>query len=172
MFVSPSARATIEDRISDHWFTRNIHPHFFKPAFSVVQNTIPRPRGRVVSLDGSGRSVSIDGDDPIARSPIALPQLAAAPPPAIHVRSDTKFISLPPLPPRARLCVTTLQDPFLSFSRFLNHRSVLLNRWNIEERPEIEKWKQRRRQARPKGEWIGTSLHQPTNQSAPRLFRI
>ncbi|KAK2945614.1 hypothetical protein BLNAU_19469 [Blattamonas nauphoetae] len=70
------------------------------------------------TLPIQGRRVSIDGDDTIARSPIALPQLAAAPFPAIHVRSDTKFIPLPPLPPRARLC---------------NHRSVLLNRWNIEE---------------------------------------
>ncbi|KAK2959508.1 putative CBL-interacting protein kinase 23 [Blattamonas nauphoetae] len=244
---SPSARATIEDIKSDPWFTRNLHPHFFNPAFSVVQNTIPRPRGRAVSLDASfsqelsyptaltrdrewaglghpgmtrpprhsqkfnlpilnqplnwqkvetedttkqadkdqnkknylaladglprlgvkvtmedinkairpvdedeqstpildkkrkakakesptpapildaspplntifdpsnilnssfplsstlpvhGRRVSIDGDDTIARSPLALPQLAAAPPPTIHVRSDTKFLSLHPL---------------------------------------------------------------------------
>ncbi|KAK2947443.1 hypothetical protein BLNAU_16564 [Blattamonas nauphoetae] len=98
------------------------------------------------TLPIQGRRVSIDGDDTIARSPIALPQLAAAPFPAIHVRSDTKFIPLPPLPPRARLCIRP--------SESLEHRGT----------HEIDKRKQQRRQARPKGEWIGKSLHQPTNQ--------
>ncbi|KAK2958717.1 hypothetical protein BLNAU_6220 [Blattamonas nauphoetae] len=118
-----------------------------KATMDDINNTIrPVDYDEQSTLPIQGRRVSIDGDVTIARSPIALPQLAAAPFPAIHVRSDTKFIPLPPLPPRARLCIRP--------SESLEHRGT----------HEIDKRKQQRRQARPKGEWIGKSLHQPTNQ--------
>ncbi|KAK2942328.1 hypothetical protein BLNAU_22753 [Blattamonas nauphoetae] len=100
------------------------------------------------TLPIQGRRVSIDGDDTIARSPIALPQLAAAPFPAIH--SQTVRIH----PPRPLPFVLSLLEPQIRPSESLEHRGT----------HEIDKRKQQRRQARPKGEWIGKSLHQPTNQ--------